>query len=94
MYRRPIRHVSQRGKIKQERKIRSFFSNFLASNRLHNIAKNRAFPPYRFVVADNDVDSNIDCCQNSHRAPTSPPYFPQSVIRPKQKPTAWPETPK
>ena len=87
MYRRSIRHLSQREKLKQERKIHSFFDNLLATNRLHNIAENRIFPPNRFVVAANDVDSNIDCCQNSHRAPISPPYFPnRSLDRDKSPP--------
>ena len=87
MYRRPIRHVSQRGKIKQERKNLLFLYNSLTINILHNIAENRVFPPNRFVVAANDVDSNIDCCQNSHRAPISPPYFPnRSLDRDKSPP--------
>ena len=92
MYRRSVRHVSQREKLKQERKTHSFFDNFLSFNRLHNTAENSLFPPNRFVVAANDVDSNIDCCQNSHRAPISPPYFPNRSLDRDKSPPHGPET--
>ena len=65
MYRRSVRHVSQRGLDGSAAKNLSSCANPLCANRLRYIAENGVFPPNASVVDKNHVDFNIDCRHNS-----------------------------
>ena len=65
MYRRSVRHVSQRGLDGSAAKNLSSCANPLCANRLRYSAENGVFPPNASVVDKNNVDSNIDCRHNS-----------------------------
>lgn len=70
MYRLLVRHVLQHKRLSKKLWFFPFFDNPLQINWLYNCDENRVFPSNSSVVATNDVDFTIDCCHNSHLAPT------------------------
>ena len=92
MFCRSIRHVWQHETANANGNFLPFYNNPLITNDLHNWSENRVYPPNRFVVAANNVDSNIDCCQNSHPIPTSPPYIPNRSSDRDKSPPHGPKT--